>query len=83
MSALYKAHAGERAWKAIGGSLQASSYLSRVDYNWKNKAIKQRTDVGEYSFVNKTITDRNQLPELAIGTSYSKMHIFKKRVRKV
>jgi len=83
MSALYKAHAGERAWKAIGDSVQASRYLRRVDHNWKNITIKQRTDVGKYCFVNKTITDWNQLPEVAIGTSYNKVHMFKKRVRKV
>jgi len=46
------------------------------------KARKRRTDIGKYSFVNGTITDRNMLHEGAIGTS-SKTNIFKTRVRKV
>jgi hypothetical protein len=83
MCALYKAYTGERAWKAIGDRLQAPSYLSRVDHYWKIRARKQRTDIGKYSFVNRTITDWNKLPEGAIGTSQGKTHIFKMRVRKV
>ena len=62
MSALYKAYTGGRAWKEIGDRLQAQSYLSRVDRNWKIRARKQRTCVGKYSFVNWTITDWNRLP---------------------
>ena len=68
---------------AIGDRLQAPSYLSRVDHRWKIRARKQRTDIGKYSFVNRSITDWNQLPEGAIGTSYGKTHIFKTRFRKV
>ena len=76
---LYKAYTSERAWKAIKDRLQAPSYLSRVNHYWKIKAKKQRTD----SFVNRSITDWNKLPEGAIGTSNGKKHIFKTRVRKV
>jgi len=83
MCALYKAYTGERAWKAIGDRLQAPSYWSRVDHRWKIRARKQRTDIGKYSFVNRSITDWSQLPEGATGTSHSKTHIFKTRVRKV
>ena len=72
--ALYKAYTGERAWKAIRDRLQAPSYLSRVDHNWKIKAGKQRTDIGKYSFVNRSITDWNKLPEGTIGTSNGKTH---------
>jgi hypothetical protein len=81
--ALYKAYIGERAWKTIGDRLQAPSYLSRVDHHWKIRARKKRTDIGKYSFVNRYINGRNQLPERAIGTSYGKTRIFKTRVRKV
>jgi hypothetical protein len=63
MCAQYKAYTGERARKAIGDRLQASSYLSRVDHYWKIRARKQRIDIGKYSSVNKTITDSNKLPE--------------------
>jgi len=83
MCALYKAYTGERAWKATGVRLQAPRYLSRVDHYWKIRARKQRTGIGKYSFVNRSITDWNKLPEGAIGTSHGKTHIFKTRVRKV
>jgi hypothetical protein len=83
MYALYKAYTGDRAWKEIGDRLHAPSYLSRVDHYWKIRARKQRTDIGKYSFVNRSITDWNQLPKGAIGTSHGKTHIFKTRVRKL
>jgi len=83
MCALYKAYTGDRAWKVIKDRLQAPSYLSRVDHYWKIKATKQRTDIGKYSFVKRSITDWNKLPEVAIGTSNGKTHIFKTWVRKV
>jgi hypothetical protein len=83
MCALYKAYTGGRAWKAIGDRLQAPSYLSRVDHHWKIRARKQRTDIGKFSVVNKSITDWNLLPEGTIGTSHGKRPIFKTRARKV
>jgi hypothetical protein len=82
MFALYKAYNGEKAWKDIGGRLQASYYCSRVDHCWKIRSRKIRTDVGKFSFVNRTIPDCNWLPERETGTSFVKTHIFKKRVRK-
>jgi len=81
MCALYKAYTGERAWKATGDRLQAPSYLSRVDYYWKIRARKQRIDIGKYSFLNRSITDWNKLPEGAKGTYKGNTHIFKTRVR--
>jgi len=83
MCALYKAYTGERARKAIGDRIQAPSYLSRVDHHWKIRARKQRRDIGKYSFLNRSITDWIQLPEVEIGASHSKNHIFKTRVREV
>ena len=83
MCALYKDYTVERAWKAIRDRLQAPSYLSRFDHNWKVKDRKQRTDIGKYSFVNRSITDWDKLPEGAIGTYNGKTHISKTRVRKV
>jgi hypothetical protein len=68
---------------AIVDRLQVPSYLSRIDHHWKIRARKQRTDIIKYSFVNRSITDWNQLPEGAIRTSHGKTHIFKTRVRKV
>ena len=83
MCVIYKVYTGESAWKAIGDRLQAPSYLSRVDHYWKIRATKQRTDIGKYSFVSRTITDWNKPPEGAIGTSHVKTHICKTMVRKV
>ena len=83
MCALYKAYNGESAWKAIGVRLQVPGYLSRVDQYWKIGASKQRTDIGKYSYVNRSITAWNKLPEEAIGTSNGKTHIFKTKVKKV
>jgi hypothetical protein len=63
--------------------LQAPYYLNRVDHIWKIRARMIRTDVGKFSFVNRTITEWNQLPEGTIGTPSVKTHTFRKRVRKV
>ena len=52
---LYKAYTGGRAWKEIGDRLLKPCYLSRGDHNRKIRTRKQRTDVGKYSFVNRTI----------------------------
>jgi hypothetical protein len=60
----------------------APHYLSRVDHNWKIRTRKQRIDVGKFSFVNRTITDWNQLSEGKIGALAGNTHSFRKRVRK-
>jgi hypothetical protein len=76
-------YTGERVWKAIKDRLQAPSYLRRVDHNWKIRARKHGTDVGKYSFVKRTITDWNQLPEGVIGALTGNTHSYRKRVRTV
>jgi hypothetical protein len=43
---------------------------------------KQRTDIEKYSFVNRTIKNRNQLPAEAYGTFPCKPKIFRNRVRR-
>jgi len=60
--AVYKAYIGEPAWKAIGDRLQRPYYLSRIDLDWKIRNRRQRTDIGKYSFVNRTIQLWNKLP---------------------
>jgi len=59
---LFKAYSGERAWRAIVDRLQRPNYLSRVDHIRKIRNRKQRTDIGKYSFVNRTIRLWNRLP---------------------
>jgi hypothetical protein len=82
-SALFRAYTGKRAWKAVGDRLQTPCYLSKGDHDKKIRNRKQRTDIGKYSFVNRTIQFWNQLPEDALGTLSCKPSSFRKRVRKV
>jgi len=81
--ALFKAYSGERAWKATGDRLQRPNYLSRIDHEWKIRNRRQRTDIGKYSFVNRTIRLWNRLPAEILGTLPSKPSAFRKRVRRV
>jgi len=60
--ALFKAYTGGRAWKAIGDRFLKPCYLSREVHNRKIRTMKERTDVGKYSFLNRTIKCWNQLP---------------------
>jgi hypothetical protein len=46
------------------------------------RARKQRSDVGKFSFVNRTTADWNQIPEDIFGFPPAKAHAFLKRVRK-
>ena len=80
--ALFKAYSGERAWKVIGDKLQRPHYQSRVDHERKIRSRRQRTDIGKYSFVNRTIQDWKQLPAKVLGTLSCQLKTLKKRVRK-
>ena len=53
--ALFKAYSGERAWKAVSDRIQKPNYMSRVDHAQKIRSRRQRTDIGKYFFVNRTI----------------------------
>jgi hypothetical protein len=81
--ALFKAYFGERAWKAISDRLQGPNYLSRVDHIQKIRKRRQRTGIGKYSFVKRTIRFWNRLPVKILGTLPCKPNIFRKRVKKV
>jgi hypothetical protein len=70
-------------WKAIGDRLQRPNYLNRVDHEWKIRKRKQRTDIGKYSFVNRTTRLWNRLPAEILGTLSCKPNVFRKRVRRV
>ena len=83
LSRIFKTYSVERAWKAIADRLQWSHYMNKVDDETKIRNRRQRTDMGKYSFVNRTIQHWNQLPAEALGTIPSKTIIFKKRVIKV
>jgi hypothetical protein len=82
LCALYKAYYGERAWKAIGDRLKRPHYLSKVDHERKIRNRSQRTDVGKYSFLNRTIQSWNRLPAEVLTNLPCKPTTFKKRLRK-
>jgi hypothetical protein len=76
-------YSGERAWKSIGDRLKRPHYLSRVDHEKKIRSKGQRTVIGKYSFVNRTIQHWNQLPAEVLGILPCNPVTFKKSVRKV
>jgi hypothetical protein len=57
--------------------------ICRVDHDRKIRSRRQRTEVGKYSFVNRTIQQWNQLPAEVLETPPCKPVTFKIRVRKV
>ena len=81
--ALYKANTGRRARKAIGDTLLKPCYLTRDGHNRKIRTRKQRRDVGKYSFVNKAIKSRTQLPAGLLASFHCKLNTFRKRVKNV
>ena len=54
--------------------------LSRVDHDWKMRNRRQRTQIGKYSFVNRTNQLWNKLPMNALGSFPFKPTTFRKRV---
>ena len=69
-------------WTAVHGRLRRPYYFSRVDHVQKIRNRKQRTDIGKYSSVNRTINNWNQLPAEALGTFPCKPKIFKTELGK-
>ena len=67
----------------MGDRLLNLCYLSREDHNQKIKTRKQGTDVGKYSFINKTIKSWNQLPAGILASFPCKLNTFRKRVKNV
>jgi len=78
----FKAYSGEWAWKAVRYRLRRTYYLSKVDHVRKIRDRKQRTDIGLYSFVNRTTKNWNQLPAEALVTFHCKPKIFRKDLGK-
>jgi len=76
---LFKSYCGERVWKAIRDRLRRAYCLSRVNPVRKIRDRKRRTDIGKYSFANRTIKNWNQITAGAFGTFPCKPKIFRKR----
>jgi len=81
--ALFEAHTGGRAWKAIGSRILKPCYLRREDHNRKIRTWKQRINVGKYFFVNRTIKSWNQLFAGLLATFPCKLNTYRKRVKNV
>ena len=81
--ALFKSYTGRRAWNAIGNRLLKPCYLRRDNHNRKIRTKKQRTDVGKYSFVNRTVKSWNQLPASLLESFPCKLITFRKKVKNV
>jgi len=64
--ALFIAYTGE--WASIWDRLKGPCYVSWDDRDCKIRARKQRTDIGKYSSVNRSIKLLNQLPAEALVT---------------
>ena len=76
-------HSKKKKLCAIDDRLQRPHYLSSVDRERKISSRRQRTDIGKYSFVNRTIQHWNQLPAEVLGILPCKPITFKKRARKL
>jgi hypothetical protein len=76
-------HTPENRLGTLQVTLQRANYLSRVDRGWEIRNRRQKTDIGKYSFVNRTFYFRNKLPMNDLGTLPSKLSTCRKRVRKV
>jgi len=83
LHALLRAYSGEQAWKVIRDRLRRSYYLSEVDHVRKIRDKKQRTDIGKYSFIIKTIKNWKQLNAETLSTFPCKPKIFRIRGSKV
>ena len=81
--AIFKAYTNRLAWKATGDRLLKRCYLSRDNHNRIIRARKQRTDVGKYSFLNRTTESWNQLPAVLLASFPCKLNTFTKRVKNV
>jgi hypothetical protein len=54
---------GEGGWKELSQKIEPASYRVRHDHRLKIQNKVTRTNVGKYSFLNRTVRDWNALPE--------------------
>ena len=80
--AVFKGYTGRRAWKAIGDRLLKPCCLSRDNNNGKIWTRKQRTDVGKYSFVNRTVKSWNKLSAVLLAPFPCSLSTFRRGLRR-
>ena len=83
MCAIFNAYTSRWACKGKGNRLLKPCYLCRGDHYRKIKNRKQRTYVGKYSFVNRTIKYWNQLSASLLESCPCKLNIFRKKCKNV
>jgi len=79
----FKAYTRRQSWKAIGDRVLKPCYVIMDDHDRKIKTRKQGTDIGKYSFVNRTIKSWNKLPSGLLASFACKLNTFRKRVKNV
>jgi hypothetical protein len=57
LRALFKAYLGYKAWVDIKRRLYMPTYYGRGDHRFTIKLRQQRTDVGKFYFLNRTIVN--------------------------
>jgi hypothetical protein len=65
------------------GQTGTTTLCGRVDHNLQIRNRRQRTDIGKYSFVNRTIEHWNQLPAEVLEPFPCNSTTFRERLRKV
>lgn len=63
---LFKASRDFPGWGEITSFLQRGIYKGRGDHDWKFKRDIIKTDVGKFSFINRTVSEWNLLPESTV-----------------
>ena len=82
LCALFPAYIGERSWIGIRDRLRRLYYLSREYHARERRNRKQRTDIGSYFLVNRTIRNWNQLSAEALGLSVVNVRFLKRKLGK-
>ncbi len=83
LCALFKAIRGDRPWGEVRARLSKPTYVARKDHGFKIRQRKQRTDVGKFSFINRTIQNWNKLPAAVLETFPQNVKNFKIRLNKL
>ena len=79
---MFRIMSGERAWKEFGKDIAKPSFVGKNDHQFKIKCRSQRTNAKQFSFLNRTIMDWNDLPAKLFEPFPKNLHIFKKLLKK-
>ncbi len=77
---LFKAYSKSPAWAEITKRLGSPSRVGRNDHTCKIKSRGQRSDVGKYSYVNRTIKNWNEIPAAVVEPFPGSVGVFRRRL---